>query len=175
MKGAFVSWTEDALEFFCRRFFSCSRKRSAFVHEQQFWTQQVGLDQWFPAGGSQPQSGSRMSGFGVTNSSLSILLKSHTFRNAHIIILCYISKTESQTDFCEVRLISIIISTYFLLHSFNRPYCTKHASTIEGKLYPMMVRLHKPCNICSGVNTCQQKFQQSTSDIFTVIFQYYIH
>jgi len=38
----------------------------------------------------------------------------------------------------------------------------------------MMVRLRQPRNICPGVNTCQLKFQQSTTDIFIVIVPYHI-
>ena len=43
------------------------------------------------------------------------LAKSQIFRTAHINILCYISKTETQTDFCEVHIITIIIPVWFLL------------------------------------------------------------
>jgi len=41
--------------------------------------------------------------------------KSQIFRTAHINILCYISKTETQIDFCEVHLVTIIIPVWFLL------------------------------------------------------------
>jgi len=65
----------------------------------------ISLDvrQWFPTGGS------RRSDCGVMNSSLESLLKSQFFRTAHTNILCYISKIETRTDFCEVRIISILI------------------------------------------------------------------
>jgi len=60
-----------------------------------------------------PQSGSRR---GVVNNSFNSLLKAQIFRTAHINILCFISKTETRTDFCEVHIISIIISIWFLLY-----------------------------------------------------------
>jgi len=40
------------------------------------------LEQWFPTGGSRPQSGSRRSFFGVANSSLNSLLMSRIFRTS---------------------------------------------------------------------------------------------
>ena len=41
--------------------------------------------------------------------------KSQIFRTAHINLLCYISKCETQTDFCEVHIVTIIIPVWFLL------------------------------------------------------------
>ena len=41
--------------------------------------------------------------------------KSQIFRTAHINILYYISKSETQTDFCEVHIVTIIIPVWFLL------------------------------------------------------------
>jgi len=36
---------------------------------------------------------------------------------------CYMSKTKTQSDLCEVHIISIIIPISFLLYSFHRPDC----------------------------------------------------
>jgi len=82
----------------------------------------IRLMQWFPTGGSQPQSGSRRSFCGVANSSLNSLLKSRIFE-LRISTSCYISKTETRTDLCEVHIISIIIPIWFLLYSLNQPDC----------------------------------------------------
>jgi len=81
------------------------------------------LQQWFPTGGSRPQSGSRRSFCGVANSSLNSLLKSRIFRSSYINILCSIIKTETRTDLREVHIISIIIPIWFLLYSLNQPNC----------------------------------------------------
>jgi len=45
--------------------------------------------QWFPTGGSRPESGSRRSFCGVANSSLNSLLKSRIFRTSYINILLH--------------------------------------------------------------------------------------
>jgi len=74
------------------------------------------LAQWFPTGGSQPQSGRCNS-----------LLKSEFFVAAHIDSVCYISKTETLSDLCEVHITSIIIPIWFLLYSFNWPDCRKES------------------------------------------------
>ena len=50
---------------------------------------QLSLKQWFPTGGSLPQSGSRRSFCGVANSSLYSLLKSRIFRTSYINILLH--------------------------------------------------------------------------------------
>jgi len=84
----------------------------------------MSLDQWFPTGGLRSQSGLWRSGCRVTNNSLNSLLKAQIFRNAHINILCYISKTETQTDFCEVHVISIIIPIWLA----NQSGTTRHIS-----------------------------------------------
>ena len=47
------------------------------------------LTQWFPTGGSRPQSGSRRSFCGVANSSLNSFLKSRIFRTSYINILLH--------------------------------------------------------------------------------------
>ena len=44
--------------------------------------------------------------------------KSEIFRTAHINILCYISKSQTQTDFCEVHIVTILIPVWFLLQQF---------------------------------------------------------
>jgi len=36
---------------------------------------------------------------------------------------CYISKTETRTDLCEVHIISVVIPIWFLLHSLNQRDC----------------------------------------------------
>jgi len=82
----------------------------------------IHLEQWFPTGGSRPQSGSRWSFCGDANSSLNSLLKSRNFE-LRVSTFCYISKTETRTDLCEVHIISIIIPILFLLHSLNQPDC----------------------------------------------------
>ena len=55
-------------------------------------TRKIILAQWFPTGGSRPQSGSRRSCCVVANSSLSILLKARIVRNAQINLVCCIGK-----------------------------------------------------------------------------------
>ena len=65
-----------------KTFLQCSEfcKFSQFV---------VLLEQWFPTGGSRPQSGSRRSFCGVANSSLNTLLKFRIFRSLYINILLH--------------------------------------------------------------------------------------
>ena len=43
----------------------------------------------------------------VGNNSLKSLLKARIFRTAHINIVCYISKTKTRIDFCEVHVVSV--------------------------------------------------------------------
>jgi len=45
------------------------------------------------------------------------------FLELRISTLCYISKTKTRTDLCEVHIISIIIPIWCLLYSFDRPDC----------------------------------------------------
>jgi len=53
----------------------------------------------------------------------SIVCWSLEFLELHISTFCYISKTETRTDICEVHIISIIIPIWFILYSLNQPDC----------------------------------------------------
>jgi len=53
----------------------------------------------------------------------SIVCWSLEFLELPISTFCYISKTETRTDLCEVHIISIIIPIWFLLYSLNQPDC----------------------------------------------------
>ena len=78
---------------------------------------EISLHQWFPTGRSLPQSVSHRTFCTVANSNLNSLLNSQIFRNPHINSLCYINKTKTRTDFCEVHIIYVIISNRFLLYN----------------------------------------------------------
>jgi len=76
----------------------------------------IGLKQWFPTGGSW------RSGCVVVNSSHNSFLKVQIFKTAHVNIVCYISKSETRIHICEVNIIFVIISIWFLYYAvFNQP------------------------------------------------------
>jgi len=59
----------------------------------------------------------------------SIVCWSLEFLELRISTSCYISKTETRTDLCEVQIISVIIPIWFLLHSLNQPDCRIESNT----------------------------------------------
>jgi len=69
--------------------------------------------------GRDPKEGHGGVAVGLRTAPLAVLLKSQIFRTVFINILCYVSKTGLQTDFCEVHVISIIL-IWFLLGLWSR-------------------------------------------------------
>ena len=101
----------------------------------------------------------------VANSSVNSLLKSPIFRTSHINILRYISKTETRTNLCEVRITFIIIPIWFLLYSFNRSDCGNTASLEELSAAQWCWDYDTLVNICPF----QIRLQLSSTDIFIFI------
>ena len=66
--------------------------------------------------------------------SASIVCWGLEFLELLISTFCYINKTETRTDLCEVHIISIIIPIWFLLYSCNRPDC--RIECFAGPGYP---------------------------------------
>ena len=113
---------------------------------------QLSLKQWFPTGGSRPQSGSRRSFVG-SRTAASIVCWSLESLKLRISIFCYISKTEKQTDLCEVHIISIIIPVCFLLYSLNQPDCRIESCAervnLRGLRVPTFVgQVREPVLLC---------------------------
>jgi len=96
-------------------------------------------NQWFPTGGSRPQSGLRRSFCGVTNGNLNSLLKSRIFRTSYINIYVTLAKPKHSLILMKFTLFSIIIPIWFLLCSFNRPGCRTDSCT--GRVNPHRLRV----------------------------------
>jgi len=73
------------------------------------------------------------------------------FRTVLINIACCNGKTKTWIDFCEVRMISIIILIRFLLYSFHQPY---HRNTL-----PIDAEIMLASNICRAMTTYANKAQ----------------
>jgi len=81
----------------------------------------------FYTSGSQPVGRDPKVGRGGvfvgSGTAASIVCWSLEFLELRISTFCYISKTETRTDLCEVHIISVIIRIWFLLYSLNQPDC----------------------------------------------------
>ena len=70
----------------------------------------------------------------------SIVCWSLEFLELRMWTFCYISKTETRTDLCEVHIISIIIPIWFILYSFNQPDC--RMELCAEQVNPRRLRAH---------------------------------
>lgn len=134
-------------------------------------------EQWFPTGGSWPQSWSRRSGYGFANSSLTILLKNHVFASLNINVVCYISKLKTRIDFCEVHITFITFPnccSFYYTVSIDLIVET-HLSTRTSERCPLMLRLCQPCKQLSCCESLPGEIPTKHNWFFIVTVLYCIH